>query len=254
MTPLEFIAKWKQSELRESQGAQQHFLDLCDLLGEPKPADADPKGEWYCFERGASKDTGGDGWADVWKQDHFGWEYKGKHANLDMAFNQLRQYALALQNPPLLIVSDMARIRIHTNWTNSVSKVHEIALEDLADPEVRQRLKWAMSEPDRLRPEETRAMLTENAAARFVELAQSLRDQGHEPQDVARFVNRLVFCMFAEDIGLLKKGLFTQTLEYTHRRPSEFGDAVGELFRKMRDGGRFGSDAVAWFNGGLVRG
>jgi hypothetical protein len=37
--------------------------------------DDDAKGEWYAFERGATKTTGGEGWADVWKQDHFGWEY-----------------------------------------------------------------------------------------------------------------------------------------------------------------------------------
>ena len=65
-----------------------------------------------CFERGARKDTGGDGWADVWKRHHFAWEYKGKRADLDAAFDQLRQYSLALENPPLLIVSDMVRFRI----------------------------------------------------------------------------------------------------------------------------------------------
>ena len=62
------------------------------------------------------------GWADVWKRHHFAWEYKGRRADLDAAFGQHRQYALALENPPLLIVSDMRRFRIRTNWTNSVSK------------------------------------------------------------------------------------------------------------------------------------
>ena len=121
MTPGEFIAKWRASELKERSAAQEHFIDLCRLLGEPTPAETDPTGERYCFERGARKDTGGDGWADVWKRHCFAWEYKGRHADLDAAFNQLRQYALALENPPLLIVSDMARFRIRTNWTNSVS-------------------------------------------------------------------------------------------------------------------------------------
>ena len=114
MTPYEFIAKWRASELKERSAAQEHFIDLCRLLGEPTPAEADPTGDHYCFERGARKDTGGDGWADVWKRHHFAWEYKGPHANLDAAFTQLRQYALALENPPLLIVSDMLRFRIHT--------------------------------------------------------------------------------------------------------------------------------------------
>ena len=188
MTPGEFIAKWRASELKERSAAQSHFIDLCRLLSEPTPTDADPAGEWYCFERGARKDTGGDGWADVWKRGCFAWEYKGRRADLDAAFNQLRQYALALENPPLLIVSDMARFRIRTNWTNSVSVTHEFTLDDLADGATRDRLKWAMSDPERLRPGETRQTVTERAAATFAELAQGLRDRGHDPQTVAHFV------------------------------------------------------------------
>ena len=57
--------------------------------------------------------------------------------------------------------------------------------------------------PGRLRPGESRQALTGRAAATFAELAQSLRERGHDPQTVAHFVNRLVFCMFAEDVGLL---------------------------------------------------
>ena len=214
MTPVAFVAKWRVAELKERSAAHEHFIDLCRLLDEPTPAEADPAGDWYCFERGARKDTGGDGWADVWKRHHFAWEYKGKHADLDAAFNQLRQYALALENPPLLIVSDMVRFRIRTNWTNSVSQTHEFTLDDLFDATTRDKLKWAMSDPGRLQPGETRQTLTERAAATFAALAQSLRERGHEPQAVAHFVNRLVFCMFAEDVGLLPDNLFTRMLHH----------------------------------------
>ena len=147
MTPHAFITKWRASALKERSAAQEHFIDLCHLLGEPTPAEADPSGETYCFERGARNDTGGDGWADVWKRHHFAWEYKGQRADLNAAFDQLRQYSLALENPPLLIVSDMVRFRIRTNWTNSVSRTHEFELEDLADASTRDRLKWAFSDP-----------------------------------------------------------------------------------------------------------
>ena len=64
MTPGAFITKWRASELKERSAAQEHFIDLCRLLGEPTPAEADPTGEQYCFERGARKDGGGDGWAE----------------------------------------------------------------------------------------------------------------------------------------------------------------------------------------------
>ena len=251
MTPGEFIAKWRASELKERSASQEHFIDLCRLLGEPTPAEADPAGEWYCFERGARKDTGRDGWADVWKCGCFAWEYKGRRADLDAAFNQLRQYALALENPPLLIVSDMARFRIRTNWTNSVSMTHEFTLEDLADAAWRDKLKWAMSDPERLRPGETRQGVTERAAATFAELAQGLRDRGHDPQMVAHFVNRLVFCMFAEDVGLLPANMFTRMLERTRSDPGKFRDYASRLFSAMATGGDVGFEPVAWFNGGL---
>ena len=251
MTPNEFIAKWHASELKERSAAQEHFIDLCRLLGEPTPAEADSKGDHYCFEKGALKDSGGGGWADVWKRHCFAWEYKGKHANLDAAFDQLRQYALALENPPLLIVSDMRRFQIRTNWTNSVSKTHEFGLDDLVDAAVRDKLKWAMSDPERLRPGETRQTLTERAAETFAELAQSLREQGHAPEEVAHFVNRLVFCMFAEDVGLLPNAMFTRMLEHARQRPEDFAALARDLFGAMSVGGRVGFETVEWFNGGL---
>ena len=251
MTPGAFIAKWRAAELKERSAAQEHFIDLCRLLGEPTPAEADPSGERYCFERGARKDTGGDGWADVWKRHCFAWEYKGRRANLDAAFDQLRQYALALENPPLLIVSDMARFRIRTHWTNSVSETHEFTLDDLAEAAVRDKLKWAMSDPERLRPGESRQALTERAAATFARLAQALRERGHGSQAVAHFVNRLVFCMFAEDVGLLPDRMFTRMLEQARKRPEEFAALARDLFGAMSTGGRIGFEPVDWFNGGL---
>jgi type II restriction/modification system DNA methylase subunit YeeA len=252
VTPEAFIAKWKAAELSERAAAHQHFVDLCRLLNEPTPAEADPKGEWYAFERGATKTTGGKGWADVWKRGHFGWEYKARGKDLTAAFAQLQQYAIALENPPLLVVCDLARFRIHTNWNNSVSVAHEFALEDLRDPTVRQKLKAVLSDPEQLRPGKTRQALTEEAAAEFARLAQSLRARGHYPEAVAHFVNRLVFCMFAEDVGLLPNKLFAKMLASARPRPKQFEQMARQLFRAMgSQNGMVGFDSVEWFNGGL---
>lgn len=97
MTPDVFIARWKDNALTERAGAQAHFDDLCDLLGVDKPRD--PVN--YCFERGAKKSGGGDGWADVWKRGCFGWENKKPGRDLNAALKQLTDYALELENPPL---------------------------------------------------------------------------------------------------------------------------------------------------------
>lgn len=251
MTPFEFITKWRAANLKERSAAQEHFIDICRLLGERTPAEADPDGEWYCFEKGASKLTGGEGWADVWMRGCFGWEYKGKRKDLKAAYVQLQQYAVALENPPLLIVCDLDRFRIHTNWTNTVQHVYDIDLQDLHDPAKRDLLKAVFSDPDRLKPGRTREALTEEAAERFAALALRLRGRGHEAQAVAHFVNRLVFCMFAEDVGLLPGTMFTRMLEGSLTCPAEFSNMAQELFRAMKAGGRVGFEHVDWFNGGL---
>ncbi len=87
-----FITCWQAATLTEKSGAQQHFIDLCRLLGQKTPAEADPTGAAYAFEKGAQKSSGGGGWADVWKRGSFAWEYKGKHKDLKAAYQQLLQY------------------------------------------------------------------------------------------------------------------------------------------------------------------
>lgn len=251
MTPESFIATWQNSTLTEAAGSKAHFQDLCALLGVPPPQ-SDPTGATYSFEKGAKKAAGGAGWADVWKRGCFGWEYKSRGGDLEAAHDQLLRYAGALENPPLLITSDMVRIVVRTNWTNAVSERAEFGLEDLRDPQVRARLQACWTDPDRWRPTVTRQGLTEKAAGEFAELARRLRQRGHDPQAVAHFVNRLVFCLFADDVKLLPDRLMTDMLTFSVKAPANFAAAASELFRAMKDqGGRVGYQPVQWFNGGL---
>ncbi|MEQ8283392.1 MAG: class I SAM-dependent DNA methyltransferase [Parvibaculum sp.] len=251
MTPEEFVAKWKASVLTERAASQSQFLDLCAMLGEPSPSEADPSGATYAFEKGASKATGAGGWADVWKAGFFAWEYKGKGKDLNAAFAQLQQYSGALGNPPLLVVSDMARFRVTTAWTNTVSKTYDLTLDDLLDPAKRQILKWVLSDPEKLKPGQTRQALTEDAAKEFANLALRLRSRGHDPHTVAHFVNRLVFCMFAEDAELLPNKMFQRMVEASLAEPERFEPMARQLFGAMTSGGLVGFETVEWFNGGL---
>ena len=142
MQAQEFIRKWSPGspahELNERAGARAHFIDLCRSLGVPEPGDP----ETYCFERGVAK-TGGavartDGFADVWLRGHFAWEYKAPGRSLELALKQLMMYALPLENPPLLVVSDRQRIEIHTHFTGRPSEKHVLLLEDFGRPEVQE--------------------------------------------------------------------------------------------------------------------
>ena len=155
MTPQEFIARWQDVTLSERSACQQRFLDICDLLGQPKPANVDKDGSWYTFERGVSKNDGGKGWADVWMRGHFGWEYKGRHKDLDRAYQQLLRYREDLDNPPLLVVCDRNRFEVHTNFTGTARTVHAFDLSGLAERQNLDVLRKLFTDPQALKPGET---------------------------------------------------------------------------------------------------
>jgi type II restriction/modification system DNA methylase subunit YeeA len=258
LTPPEFATKWAGSTRTERGASQEHFIDLCRMLGVPTPNEADPTGEDYAFEKGAEKVAGGDGFADVWRRGFFAWEYKGKRKDLAAAYQQLLQYREALDNPPILVVCDLDRFEVHTNFTNTPATVHKFTLEDLLDSpkEPLRVLRAVMEHPEELRPGKTRDELTAEAAEQFASLAELLRGRGHEPLAVAHFLNKLLFCMFAEDAGLLPGGLLRRLAAAASTGgPEIFTDGLSELFSKMSNqGGLFGAERIQWFNGGLFDG
>ena len=224
---------------------------MCELLGQPKPAEADPEGTWYTFEKGVQTTEGGKGWADVWMRGHFGWEYKGKHKDLKAAYEQLLLYREALENPPLLIVCDMDRFEVHTNFTGTAKQVHAFDLAGLAAPANLDVLRRVFTDPDSLKPGITSEAITVEAAQRFAKLAAGMREKGIEPLRAAHFLMKLMFCMFGENTGLLPPGLFRKLLDTAKANSAMLPRLLQTLFAAMAHGGTFGSDVIAWFNGGL---
>jgi type II restriction/modification system DNA methylase subunit YeeA len=251
MTPQEFIKKWHNCQLAERAFCQEHFNDLCALVKHPSPAAHDTIGNTFCFEKGAQKTGGGNGWADVWKRGHFALEYKGPKGDLSKALEQVQRYALALENPPLLVVARSDLIEIHTNFTNTVSDTHTIALEHIGSPENLEKLRAMFFKPEQLRPHRTTRALTEQAAKLFASLADTLRAREHVPQEVAHFLDKLLFCFFAQNARLLPEGLVTRILENGAKDTDRIDRQLKQLFSSMCKGGDFGADVIDWFNGGL---
>ncbi|MGE0377772.1 MAG: type IIL restriction-modification enzyme MmeI, partial [Planctomycetaceae bacterium] len=261
MTPQEFIAKWRPVTLSERSACHSHFNDLCLVLGQPQPVAADPEGAWYTFERGVTKTAGGHGWADVWMRGRFGWEYKKRRRDLAEAYQQLLQYREDLENPPLLVVCDMDRFEVHTNFTGTVKRVHAFNLERLADPQNLDVLRKVFTDPDALKPGQTTEAITEQASERFGQLADGLRVRSVPAHDAAHFLMKLMFCMFAEDIGLLKGKVFTHILDNVTEQKigglplstagAELSRFLQQLFSAMSIGGYFGATKILHFNGGL---
>ena len=251
MIPQDFVRKWSGATGNERKLYQQHFLDLCELVGHPKPADDDPTGAWFTFEAGVTKAGGGQGFADVWKKGFFAWEYKGHHADLTKAYQQLLQYKDSLFNPPLLVVSDIHRILIHTNFTNTPKRIVELGLDDLLTPTGLAHLRAVFFAPESFRADKTTEQVTREAAEQFSRLAALLHLQGHAPERVAHFLIRLLFCLFAEDISLLPDRLFTRLVDRGRLHPDAFNHQLAALFTAMAQGGFFGEHEIRHFNGGL---
>lgn len=149
----------------------------------------------------------------------------------------------------------MERIIVHTNWTNTVRRILTYTFDDLREPAKLEQLRQVFRGSDALKPGLSPQELTAMVAERFGDLGKRLQERGHAPQAVAHFLNRVIFCMFAEDAELLPKELFTRMVlalsRVQYHQPAKAAAQFDELFAKMREGGFFGADVIAWFNGGL---
>jgi len=235
-----FVAKWSSVTVNEKAMAQTHFNELCDLVGVPSPL-SDPSGLTYRFEKPLTKSGGGAGFADVWRQFIFAWEYKGKGKNLDDAYRQLQLYKEDLDNPPILVVSDIDNIEIHVVFTGYPTVVHKIRNADIARPEFRDVIRWALSEPERLRPRDSTISMTEKAAAKFATVAQMIEARGYTPDVVAPFFMKILFCLFAEDIGIFPDRVLTKIIDESIRQPAEFAPMTSALFAAVHQGSYFGA-------------
>ena len=217
----------------------------------PKPGAVDPKGLTFTTERRVKKEGGKHGFADAWKKGFFGWEYKKKGGDLNEAYNQLLQYSGDLGNPPLLVVSDMDRIEIRTRFTDYPTTNYVITLDTFATPGNLEKFRCLFYEPERLRPEKTIEKITEEAAKTLAELAPTMRDRLTDSTKVAHFLDRLIFCMFAESVGLLPNHVFSQFLNKTNRDPRFVNRDITQLFEAMAKGGDFYGETIPHFNGNL---
>jgi len=274
-----FIDKWKGVAASELSTSQSFLIDLCELLGVDRPHPT-PEQD-YMFERPLTfqhaDGSTSPGRVDLYRRGAFVLESKkikaGAHTRgfdetMLRAHSQAQAYARALPaaegRPPFLLVVDVGhRIEVFSEFSRSGGnyvpfpdpRSHRIALDDLRDPAVRQRLRSIWLDPLALDPSRESARVTRQIAARLAELAKSLEQAGHAPEAVAQFLMRCLFTMFAEDVRLLPADSF-RTLLATHReRPDVAMRMLAQLWQDM-DGGGFSAvlaEDVLRFNGKLFK-
>ncbi|MFN4252132.1 class I SAM-dependent DNA methyltransferase [Deinococcus sp.] len=268
MQPQEFAAKWRARAptVTEEQAYQEHYADVARLVGGPVPGQAGaPHG--LTFQAGVSKvGTTDFGKADVYLPGHFIWEAKRAQKTADArakklgeALAQAMLYAYDLGSPPLIVVTDFVEIRVHTLFNGTMPRTFRITLDDIEHNQVLEGtslraldvLRFVFHAPAELDPRLTRERMTTEATGQVGAVARAMVKRGHDRPAVAHFMLRVVFAMFAEDIGLLKDRLLTAVLERSVTKPAQSEAYLTELFAAMATGGEFWGHDVTHFNGGL---
>jgi hypothetical protein len=186
---------------------------------------------------------------------------------LERAFHQGRGYITALPaeegRPPFLIVCDVGHsIDLYAEFTCSGGQYerfpdpvsYRITLPDLHRPEIRERLRQVWLDPHSLDPSKVAAKVTRDIANRLALLAKSLEADGHDLQVIAGFLQRSLFTMFAEDVGLLPVDGFKTLLERVKENPRGFPVLISGLWKEMATGTHYSAllfKEIAHFSGGL---
>ena len=278
--PEAFIALWQGVTASELSTSQSFIINLCELLGVPRPHAT--LAQEYMFERPVTfsyaDGTSSAGRVDCYRRGCFIAESKKLKAsvgterfsrNLLEAHAQAQNYARALPadegRPPFLLVIDVGTvIEVYAEFSRSGGtyipfpdpRSHRIALADLVKPEVRERLRLIWTDPDRLDPARISAEVTGIVSAQLAKLAKSLEDARHSAESVAAYLTRALFSMFAEDVELLPKGAFFGLLKAHREAPAILQSMLQALWADMDSGGFSGALAknILKFNGKLFKG
>lgn len=287
-----FINRWTGVTASELSTSQTFIIDLCELLDVPRPHPTPERD--YMFERPVTFQNGdgstSPGRVDCYRRGAFVWESKklnpgaqaartGKTTRsfdnaLLLARTQAEYYARALPasegRPPFVVVVDVGHVfELYAEFSRSGStytpypdaRSHRIRLADLHEPAIRARLRALWVDPMSLDPSRISARVTREVSAQLAELAKSLEDAGHPAQQVAAFLTRCLFTMFAEDVGLLPPGddglgVFVSLLTQHREKPERLAGMLRLLWQGMDTGGFNGALAqdVMRFNGKLFKG
>ncbi|MFT5814861.1 MAG: hypothetical protein ACI9VT_002630 [Psychroserpens sp.] len=280
-----FIERWKNTKGPGAELAdfQSFIIELCDLLGVPKP---DPKSDstndnQYIFERPVDSFTiegerkASKNRIDLYRRDCFVMEGKqtglkigsqGWNNAMQKAKNQADNYVRTLPaeegRPPFIIVVDVGScIQIYSEFSRSGGiytpfpdpSHYLIKLNDLVKPAIQQRLQALWHAPESLDPSNYAAKVTKALSLKLAELAKSLEESGYEVVRIAHFLKRCLFTMFSEDVELIPESSFTNLLVQLKNTPEFFSNSMKSLWDTMNTGGFEGQirAVVPRFNGSL---
>ncbi|MVA56192.1 class I SAM-dependent DNA methyltransferase [Agrobacterium vitis] len=162
------------------------------------------------------------------------------------AENYVRLLPTTHEPPPFVLVCDVGHcIEIYANFRRDGKAYDQfpdrrsfrIYLEDLREEEVRARLIAIWTDPLALDPSRHAAKVTREIASRIAKVSQALEQAGYATEEVAMFLMRVLFTMFAEDVELLPKDSFKDLLKDCAQKPEIFPGMMEDLWKAMDEGG-----------------
>ena len=271
-----FLKTWRGSAGNERANFQSFLRDFCAALELPVP---EPKGveSTHCFEKDLKlthlDGTTSTGSIDLYREGCFVLEAKqgstsdvpgsaprrGTRAYdryMEAAFGQAVNYARNLaQRPPFVLTCDIGHaFHVWDGFAGAYGGYgarRSFSMDDLRTPKVQEYFRALWLDPQSLDPARSRTAVTRDVAAALGGLAKSLEAR-FPAEVVARFLMRVVFTFFAEDVGLLPEKLFQNALEGAWKEhPEAFPKGMESLWDAMNTGGFWGPLKVLRFNGGL---
>lgn len=169
-----------------------------------------------------------------------GWDVMMQNARLQ-AENYVSLLDASHVAPPFIITCDVGHaFEIFADFSGSGRaysqfpdrKGFRIYLEDLRRKETRELLMRIWTDPTSLDPAKESARVTREIAKRLAEVSKAL-EVDHPAEEVAHFLMRCIFTMFAEDVDLIPNGKFAELLTDCIDSPGAFVPLVEELWAKM---------------------
>ena len=232
-----FILEAKQSANRQSRRASaEHRVLLGEDAGQTKSGHA---------KRGSKR------WDEVMVE----------------ARRQAENYARSLPvthgYPPFILVVDVGNvIEVFADFSGQGKnyahfpdrRTYRLSMDNLRDPDVQARLAAIWLDPHSLDPAKRSAEVTRDIAERLANIAKRLEGK-YDARDVAEFLMRCLFTMFAEDVELIPKHSFEKMLERLKDKPKTFVPALESLWRAMDRGDYDGhiGEVLRKFNGSLFK-
>ncbi len=224
---MKFARAW-EAETRETGEYQTFWNEFFEIFGVQRRSVA-------LYQKSVERLAGGHGFIDLFWPGKLIAEHKSAGKDLDEAFTQASDYALALpevSRPRYIIATDYAHMRLYDlEGENGKLEMQEFPLAELP----KYIRLFAFVPGFEVRKYREQDPVNRKAVRVVVNLYRALAKSNYDRRNLERLLVRLVFCFFADDAGVFPSGdPFRYYLTLGGKEDgSDFGSRLDEIFSTL---------------------